>query len=204
MSSAFLEDRLSPLVWPDFEAVEVAVPPERDVIGPTSALQATIATASLAIAVMNLFRRLPPERASVIAASLERFIFERIREDREYYAVGSILRLDSDRASWNRAMLDTGVDVMAKLDTIILAVHGDRLAKYQQECQKGTFELVAFGSRPWSYGPLGFLAKRWLSEVTGQAITRDDDLGEEGFEGLGSPAFYFSTVCIAMVEQIET
>jgi hypothetical protein len=198
-----LEKRLVPFVWPDAEAIQVAVPSDRDVIAPVIAIQATAAIANLAIAVMNLFLNLPQERAAAIASSLEKAVFERISGDQQYYAVKSILKLGSERAVWSREMLGVDVDTMAKLDTIMRVVHSARLSKYQEECQKGLRHLLKHGNPSWSYGPLGFVAKRWLSEITGQPVLREDDLSEAGFDGVGVASFYFSSVGVAMAEQIK-
>jgi hypothetical protein len=53
------------------------------------------------------------------------------------------------------------------------------------------------------YGPLGFVAKRFLSDNRGQPILRDDDLSEEGFAGLGATSIYFANVCNTLEEEMK-
>jgi len=78
-----------------------------------------------------------------------------------------------------------------------------RLDKYQEECRKGFLMATKNADQLGEYGPLGFVAKRFLSDNRGIPILQDDDLSEEGFADLGATSLYFANVYNTLAEEIK-
>jgi len=198
-----LEQRMFALVWPRIEHLQAAISSNHPISRYPIALEATAATANLAIGVMVLFQSLPREKARNTAARVETLMFDRIASDKEHYVVGSILKLGVEQAEWSREVVRGDMNTMSNLDTIIRVVHATRLSQYQEECQKGIRWSLRRGNPAWGHGPLSFVAKRWLSDITGRRILREDDLCEEGFDDLPLSSYYFNSICNALLAEMN-
>jgi hypothetical protein len=182
-----LEQRMFALVWPRIEHLQAAISSNHPISRYPIAIEATAATANLANT----------------AARVETLMFDRIASDKEHYVVGSILKLGVEQAEWSREVVRGDMNTMSNLDTIIRVVHATRLSQYQEECQKGIRWSLQRGNPAWGHGPLAFVAKRWLSDITGRRILREDDLCEEGFDDLPLSSYYFNSICNALLAEMN-
>ncbi len=107
-----------------------------------------------------------------------------------------------ERGAWIRYSQESSLDGLSNLDTIIRVVHEARVESYQNGFRKGMIEWFGNGAPAGGYGPIGYLAKQWLSEISGRPIMRPDDLLEDGFPDMGLTCFYFAKVWIRLRELI--
>lgn len=203
-SGQFHERRILAVVWPEIEDLCIAIPSDHPAMALPIPLQATTATANLALAASIFFETLPHETAQPAVAKIERLIFERIATDQQHYVVGSILKLEMERGAWIQYTQESSMDVLSNLDTIIRVVHGTRVESYQNGFRKGMAEWIGNGAPASGYGPIGYVAKQWLSEISGRPIIRPDDLLEDGFSDMGLTCFYFAKVWTRLNELIVT
>ena len=203
--NAPLERRMFALIWPRTEELRAAIPEGHSARAHPVVLQATIAIPNLAVAATLLFRGLPREKAHATTAKIEEFIFELIATDQGSYTVSEVLKLASEQRAWQMEAfgLAANPSTQSNLDTIIRVVYSSRFLKYQDECQKGFLMATKNQILVGDYGPLGFVAKRFLSDITGHPILRVDDLSEECFDNLGLMSCYFNNMFRTLAEEMK-
>ena len=209
-----LERRMFALIWPRTEEVRAACPPGTPSRAHPIVIQATTAIPNLSIAATLLFQALPREKAQTTTAKIEALMFELIGADQADHYVSDILRLESEQKVWLTQLVMLGVPLgsgsnldtvlgQSNLDTILRVVCPMRIEQYQQECRKGFLMATNNAVKLRQYGPLGFLAKRVLSDMTGHPVLREDDLSEEGFGELGNLSIYFTDMFNRLAEEMR-
>lgn len=191
------------VIWPRTEDLRTSIPLRHPC--PPALVQATIAIPNLAVAATLLYQGLPDNQAHAATAAIEALMFKLIDADQASYPVFEVLRLADEQRLWEMETLGYGADpnIRSNLDTIIRTVHWLRLAQYQDECRKGFRMLVENSSQLGAFGPLGFIAKRFLSHSKGQPILREDDLFEVGFPELGVVSNYFTFIYNSLAEEMK-
>jgi hypothetical protein len=192
-----IEQRLIKYVWPNIDDIKCVLPDDHPALKYPIALQASTAVANLAIAATDIMQIFPAEKAKTMIRKTEILLFQRIEADHSFsYPVSRILRLRSEQNMWRAAMQGADPDSLSNLDTIIRSVYGRRLQQYQAAYYKGV-------SSPSVFGMVGFIGKRWLSEINGTPILHEDDEMEDGFHGLIFTTPYFSQVIIGVNAEIK-
>jgi hypothetical protein len=185
-----LKARLFPLIWPqpNDNCIELG----RSFAGtsyPTLAIQATTAIANLAMAWDHLTQVLASARVEGISADLKNRILAHVAQGDACLIGTQILRLQREQVEWRKASGARAATQVA-LTTVLHALWETRLRDYRADMARAK-EAALSGSFD-GYGPMGFVAKRWLSQISGREICQEDDLLEEGFSELGAASLYFT------------
>lgn len=196
------EQRVITLVWPKIEDIQIAIPPEEGTMSQPMPLRATTAIANFSLAVALLFRSMPQQQAQSQAVKLERLIFREIEADPAFYPIGDVLRLGSEQMAWTRYSGSEDMRAESNLATILRVVHSSRIAQFQADLSRGIESFLQRGG-PRSYPIVGFVAKRWLSQVSGRDITCENDLSEAGFDNGDFTSMYFSIVLTGIQEALK-
>lgn len=197
-----IEERLFPLIWPKPNDTAVVMCETGGGLEcPTAAVQATTAIANLAIASDHFSQRFPADRAHDTNEQIQRLIFTHIASDGFRYEVATILKLREEQEQWRKA-IGMGAEALSNLDTIMRVVFRKRILQYREDMTKAN--LAARSGEFGEYGPMGYVAKRWLSQLSGRTILRENDLSEEGFAELGVASLYFTYKVKQLVAAINS
>ena len=197
------ERRVFPLVWPPLKVISIAIPLDHPAMAHPVPLQATTAIASFSIAATLLFQMQPRDKAQSTATKLERLIFERIASDSNSYVIRDVLKLREEQEAWIKYVGCADLSVQATLDMILRVVNAARITQYEKECKKDILQVTRDVMRGGGFCPTGFLAKRWLSHISGREILHEDSLAEEGFDDLGLASHFFNIVMSGLLEGMK-
>jgi hypothetical protein len=166
-------------------------------------LQATTAIANFSIATTLLFQEQPRDKAQATAATLERLIFEKIATDSNDRAIRDVLKLDEEQEAWLKYVGCADLSAQAPLDMILRVVNGPRITQYEKELKKGMLQMTSDVLRGGGFHPTVFLAKRWLSHISGREILHEDSLSEDGFDDLELASQFFNIVMSGLREAMR-
>lgn len=201
MSQSPLTNQLLPLFWPTEQHLDVAIGvghPARTLAYP---IQLSTAIANFAICIGLLYMKLPAEVANRIARDLDEAFVGNFKTDPHNGRVSDVLRLESERNLWVKWSNSSAMDTCSNYDTIYRVVYATRLSEYQCDLRKGWSQV---GRDPGTaFGGLGFLAKRYLSHITGIPIRDADSFVEDGFNETPLVAFHFCNVTVSLDKFID-
>lgn len=198
------ESRAMRHVWPTIGDLRVAIPSEHVGFSYPFALQSATAFANLGIALRVLFQSECETNAKVLTEMISALLFQRIKAHKVEYVVTDILKLAEEQNSWKVAVgADPGITRCA-LSPILIPIWRQRLALCREDIRRGAEMVAKNNGRTAGYGIVGFVAKRWLSQISGRPIAHEDTLAEAGFDDLALASFYFNRVAVAIAHEFQS
>ena len=196
-----LESKIFGIVWPLIDDFKHAVPEFCALANNPTLLEATTATANLAISAKFLAVSKYCKESHAILKRVEDLQFEKIKSCTRLFPINQILALQSEQAEWTKT---TRLDptTLSDLNSVMSLVFAERLLYYQMDFDRGLARIAANRGKVYGYGITGFIAKRWISHLSGRPILQEDNLHEPGLDEIASADMYFTEVAARLSDAI--
>ena len=185
------------------EDLHLAIPDSHPGFSHPFPLQSATAFTNFSIAVHVLFKNPRETNAMLLTEMVSALLFQKIKAHRGEYRVSDILKLPEEQEIWRTKSAEDPCTTDCSLSAVLVPIWRQRLALYHADVMRGAEMVIRNSGRTAGYGIVGFLAKRWLSQISGRPILHEESLAEAGFDDLGLSAFYFNRVSVAIGEEFS-